>query len=113
MHKVQIVDGSVFQNGELVATVHSGWGMGRNREFLIRSRKGDAEAKSFLKHMLARMSVQELAAGVALSSPVAFGAFHGWVMPHFKNWVKKGSMTQEKLDETVSFWAAEHAKKVA
>lgn len=111
MHKVRIEGSSVFQNDKLVATVSSGWGMGvgTNRVFLIRSRKGNSEAKSFLKHMLSRMTVEELAAGVALSSPVDFGAYHGWVLPHFKIWVKKGLMTQAECDKHVANMSAAHA----
>jgi hypothetical protein len=113
MHKVRFEGGSVLQNGVEVATVHSGWGMGLNREFLIRARKGNGEAKNFLKFMLSRMTVAELAAGVALSSPVEFGAFHGWQAPHFATWVKNGDMTQEKANESLRYWADSHAKKVA
>ena len=114
MFKVTIEDGSVFQNGALVAYVSSGWANSScsKRLFLIRSRKGNAEAKSFLKHMLTRMTVEELAAGVALSSPVEFGAYHGWVLPHFKRWVKNGTWSQKDCDTHVRNSAARHAQKL-
>ena len=113
-YTVKVIDNIVYQNGVSVATISCGWGMGscREKKFLIRSRKGNAEAKSFLTHMLKIMTVDELANIVAKTSPATAGAHHGWAMPHLKAWVKKGTITQERLDEIQNYLKEEYSQKM-
>lgn len=111
-YKVSIKDNYVYQDEILVATIVGGWGFGSDMQFLVRSRNGTSEAKSFLRHMLKIMTVSELAEIVKKTSPVEAGAHHGWVMPHLKTWVKSGKITQERLNVLQSHHKESYAKKM-
>ena len=115
MFKVQVTDGAIYQNGVAVATCHGGYlmGIGSGNRFMFRSRKGNSEAISFAKHMFKVLTADEIIAGVAISSPVEFGAFHGWTLPHIKTWVKNGRMAQVDADRHLAHFANQHAQKVS